>query len=86
MEKERDRNIIDERREHLEKAITEFRNIKKQQLVTKTKKSMVQFCPRIGYMQHDGECWHDTIQQIFCFSDKTKKMFKINYLIYWPTK
>lgn len=29
-------------------------------------------CDNIGFHQHEGECWHDAIQMIFCFSDSTK--------------
>lgn len=41
------------------------------------------FCTSIGFKQHTGECWHDTIQQIFCFSDALKdsvqtKLFTLN--------
>ena len=32
-----------------------------------------EFCVGNGYSQHSGECWHDTIQQLFCFSDEIKK-------------
>jgi len=29
-------------------------------------------CDDIGFHQHIGECWHDTLQMIFCFSDGIK--------------
>jgi len=29
----------------------------------------IAFCVMKGFKQHTGECWHDTIQQIFCFSN-----------------
>ena len=41
------------------------------------------FCTDTGFKQHTGECWHDTVQQIFCFSDALKesvqtKLFTLN--------
>jgi len=34
-------------------------------------------CDPIGYDQHSGECWFDTIQEIFFFSDKVKEFTQI---------
>jgi hypothetical protein len=34
-------------------------------------------CDPIGYDQHSGECWFDTIQEIFFFTDKVKEFTQI---------
>ena len=34
-------------------------------------------CDPIGYDQHSGECWFDTIQEIFFFTDKIKEFTQI---------
>jgi len=30
------------------------------------------YCDKKGFEQHQGECWNDTIQTFFCFSDECK--------------
>lgn len=30
------------------------------------------YCDKRGFEQHQGECWNDTIQTFFCFSDECK--------------
>jgi len=32
----------------------------------------ITYCDKRGFKQHNGECWHDTIQTLFCFSDALK--------------
>jgi len=37
-------------------------------------KSILNICDYVGYSQHSGECWVDTIQQIFFFTDGLKEL------------
>jgi hypothetical protein len=30
------------------------------------------YCDKTGFKQHQGECWNDSIQTLFCFSDSIK--------------
>lgn len=30
------------------------------------------YCDKTGFKQHQGECWNDSIQTLFCFSDSLK--------------
>jgi len=30
------------------------------------------YCEKRGFKQHNGECWNDSIQTLFCFSDELK--------------
>jgi hypothetical protein len=31
------------------------------------------YCPKIGFKQHSGQCWNDTVQTLMCFTDGIKE-------------